>query len=414
MGRLPSTTATLTVCMLIACAPKAGASGELRVVTYNTTTTIRPDVSTVLEAIGAEEVNGLARPIDVLALQEQSDSASDTQQIVDMLNSLYGAGSYDRATLDGDTNGGGRPGLVYNTQTIELLDQATVGIVSDTGQSRHTLRYQLRPIGFDDGLADFYLYNSHYKSGTGSTNQGRRLVEAEAIRADLDRLGDGVAAILAGDYNTRSSSEPSYQELLSVGPGQAFDPIDTPGSWHDDQELKHTHTQAPTADGGSGLIGGGIDDRFDFQLVTGELLDGEGLDYISGSYQVLGNNGSHICCNSDLSTGNGASAEILAALESASDHLPVFADYQLPELMELLAGDFNADKSVDVADYQVWRDGLGTQYTLTDYDDWKLNFGQPAAASQMSDSVASSNVPEPSSLLLILSLAGCLAASRRR
>jgi hypothetical protein len=73
-----------------------------------------------------------------------------------------------------------------------------------------------------------------------------------------------------------------------------------------------------------------MDDRFDFQLVTGEFLDAEGLSYIPNSYHAFGNNGTHVCCNSDLSSGTGASPAVLDALETASDHLPVVADYQLP------------------------------------------------------------------------------------
>jgi hypothetical protein len=65
-------------------------------------------------------------------------------------------------------------------------------------------------------------------------------------------------------------------------------------------------------------VGGGIDDRFDFQLVTGEFLDGEGLDYLGGSYHTFGNDGTHNL-NGDISSGSGASPSILAALETASN-----------------------------------------------------------------------------------------------
>jgi hypothetical protein len=75
-----------------------------------------------------------------------------------------------------------------------------------------------------------------------------------------------------------------------------------------------------------------MDDRFDFQLVTGEVLDGEGFDYLAGSYHAFGNNGTHNL-NGSITTGTGASAIILNALKANSDHLPVVADYQLPAKM---------------------------------------------------------------------------------
>ncbi len=126
-----------------------------------------------------------------------------------------------------------------------------------------------------------------------------------------------------------------YQHLLSSGNGQAFDPINTPGSWNGNTTFKSVHTQSPANTGSLGLTGGGVDDRLDFQLTTGEFLDGEGLSYLSGSYHPFGNNATHTCCNSNIDTGTGASPAVLAALMTASDHLPVVADYQLPALMQV-------------------------------------------------------------------------------
>jgi hypothetical protein len=39
-------------------------------------------------------------------------------------------------------------------------------------------------------------------------------------------------------------------------------------------------------------------------------------------------------------------------------------------------GDFNGDGSVDAADYTVWRNGFGEDYTAQDYVDWKANYGE--------------------------------------
>jgi hypothetical protein len=324
----------------------AAAQAQLRIVTYNTAMantnldiyTARAGLDVVLEAIGDESVGGIAKPIDVLLLQEQQSMSLSGQSIVDLLNNIYGAGIYARSTINGNKsapdNSGGAPGLVYNTQTVELIEEIQFGTVG-TGefqQPRSTLRYHLRPVGYDSS-ADFYAYNSHYKSDTGNINNNRRLAEAQSIRANSDALGDGIHAIYAGDYNIQTSSGDMYQHLLSSGNGQAFDPINTPGSWNGSSAFKSVHTQSPANSGVLGLTGGGVDDRFDFQLTTGEFLDNEGLSYISDSYHAFGNNGTHTCCNSDIDTGTGAAPAVLNALMTASDHLPVVADYQLPAMM---------------------------------------------------------------------------------
>ncbi len=336
------------------------AQGQLRIVTYNTATantmldiyTARAGMDVVLEAIGDELVGGIAKPIDVLLLQEQQSMALSGQSFVDLLNDLYdpiNRTMYQRSVINGAKsfadNSGGAPGLVYNTQSVELIQEIQFGPVGtgEVQQPRATLRYQLRPVGYG-ASADFYAYNSHYKSDTGTTNNNRRLAEGQSIRSNSDGLGDGIHAIYAGDYNIQTSSGTMYQHLLSSGNGQAFDPINTPGSWSSNQfitiqgfpepvDIRHVHTQSPVNSGSLGLTGGGVDDRFDFQLTTGEFLDGEGLSYISGSYHAFGNNGTHTCCNSNINTGTGATPAVLAALMTASDHLPVVADYQLPALM---------------------------------------------------------------------------------
>lgn len=335
-----------------ACFVSSG-QAQLRIVSYNTATantgtqtfTARTGLDTVLEAIGNESVSGIAKPIDVLLLQEQFSMGTSTQSIVDVLNDIYdpiNRTMYARSTLNGiassdfipgsDSGSGGRPGLVYNTQAVDLVDEIRFGTANGSNQARQTLRYQLRPVGYD-AAADFYVYNDHYKAGTSSSDQNRRLIEAQSVRNNADALGQGAHVIYAGDFNIRSSSESMYVELLSAGNGQAFDPINTPGTWHNNSSLRITHTQAPASSGSGGLVGGGVDDRFDFQLTSGEFLDGEGLSYISGSYRAFGNNGSHACCNSSITAGNGAAPNVLSALTTASDHLPVVADYQVPAVL---------------------------------------------------------------------------------
>ncbi len=342
----------LLICLWWACAV-SNARAQLRIVTYNTATantdfdafTARPGSDTVLEAIGNENVGGIAKPIDVLLLQEQHFMATSTQSFVDVLNDIYdpiNRTMYARSNINGAASAdfffegsGGRPGLVYNTQTVELVNEVAFGTANGSNQARQTLRYQLRPAGYDSA-ADFFVFNNHYKAGTSSSDRDRRLIEAQGVRTSADALGEGTHIIYAGDFNVRSSFESSYAELLSAGNGQAFDPIDTPGSWNNSSNptIKRTHTQSPASSSQfPGQVTGGVDDRFDFQLVTDEFLDDEGLSYIPGSYRAFGNNGTHGNFNQAITTGTGAAANVLAALTTASDHLPVVADYQVPAIL---------------------------------------------------------------------------------
>jgi hypothetical protein len=81
----------------------------------------------------------------------------------------------------------------------------------------------------------------------------------------------------------------------------------------------------------------------------------------------------------------------------------------------VLPGDYNHDGSVNAPDYVVWRKGLGTTFTQTDYDVWRAHFGQ-TTLSGSSSATRSAAVPEPSAYVLVLiTLTGfrnCLCARR--
>lgn len=89
------------------------------------------------------------------------------------------------------------------------------------------------------------------------------------------------------------------------------------------------------------------------------------------------------------------------------------SDQALDELFALLPGDYNNDGLVNLADFMVWRDTLGSvgnglaadgngsgAVDGGDYDVWKQHFGTPTAASAVIDTAAA--VPEPNTFVLIL------------
>ncbi|MEJ5260555.1 MAG: hypothetical protein WHS88_10230 [Anaerohalosphaeraceae bacterium] len=320
-----------------------GARGALRIVSYNTCGAVRSGMGTILEAVGNDERNGIVRPVDILLVQEQVSVSTTTQQLVNLLNGIYGAGVYARGTLDGATTGAGRPGVVYNTQTVVLLEEVPVNVPSSDGAARATIRYKFRPVGYSRSEAEFYVYNSHFKAESDSENQNRRATEAGEIRANSDALGEGVHLLYAGDLNLYTASEPAWSVLTAAGPGQAFDPAGMVGNWHDNPAFILVHSQSPvTTERYGGQVTGGMDDRFDFQLVSNEMLDGEGLSFLSGSYRVFGNNGTHQL-NGEITSGSGAAPAVLTALAETSDHLPVVADYQIPAKMTVSVGAIPAE-----------------------------------------------------------------------
>ena len=67
-----------------------------------------------------------------------------------------------------------------------------------------------------------------------------------------------------------------------------------------------------------------------------------------------------------------------------------------------VAGDFNGSGSVDSADYVVWRKGLGTLFTTLDYGVWRAHFGQTAGSGSAAGSFTGIALPEPATMLVLL------------
>jgi hypothetical protein len=191
-----------------------------------------------------------------------------------------------------------------------------------------------------------------------------------------------VSVIYVGDFNLYRSSEPAYQEFLAAGNAQAFDPVNRPGNWSGNSNFVDIFTQAPSANPPLGLDGGGLDDRLDFQLISGELQDGSGLEYRPGSYHTFGNNGSVPVNGSINAAGSTAlpgmpnRVTILNLLTTVSDHLPVVADYTFPTAA---ASVVNRQIFYHRSPSEIFGNGSGNPTTAIDPTKVALLPGQQAA-----------------------------------
>lgn len=307
----------------------------------------------VLEGIGEEIVGSdLAQPLDILALQETTSNPLTVTPIVNGLNTFYGvAGMYSNSSFQAtSTNpngtGNGPNALVYNTRTVQLLASVPVNppagtsLGSASGEYRQVMRYQFAPAGVATNDSNvFYVYVSHYKSGTGTANETARQGEAQIIRSNSAALPPAARILYVGDYNTGVAAEGMYVTLIAPGINQAVDPVNPSGNtnltWDANSSL-NVKTFSPTA----------IHYRDDYQMMTTNVYFGNsgGLALVPGTYHVFGNNGStpylgsvnsgsNTSLNNRLAT-NGpvfiSAAQLYLDLTSASDHLPMVADYTMP------------------------------------------------------------------------------------
>ncbi len=256
--------------------------------------------------------------------------------IVTNLNSYYNglavyAQSPYQATQSGsNSDGNGPSALVYNTTTLNLLASVGVGTPkgSTNGEYRQVVRYEFQPVGATGSTGIFYVYVSHMKSGDTSADATARGEEATIIRNDEVTLPASASVLYTGDLNS-APPEAEFTNFTASGQGEAFDPLNFSTSVQDYSESS-------------------TDLRFrdDYELMTSNVLNDAGaINYVSGTLHVFGNNGttpsgksvnsgSDTALTNDLVQDGGpfiSAPTLYSDLTTASDHLPVVADYSVGE-----------------------------------------------------------------------------------
>ncbi|MGD0813383.1 MAG: PKD domain-containing protein [Verrucomicrobiota bacterium] len=363
----------------------------------------------VLEGIGEEVLgDGVAQPVDVLALEETSGNADTVAPIVAGLNAFYGqynplaSDMYAMAPQGFLTTGTGNGpnAMVYNTKTVQLVATVPVDppggtnqLGSASGEYREVMRYEFAPAGQTPTAAtEFYVYVSHYKASTGSANEQDRYKEAVIIRTNEATLPANARVLYVGDYNPDSgSSETGYQAIIAadspngVSQGQGVDPLNVSGSttidWEDSTTNKTILFMLTEEDYE-------LRYRDDLQVCTTNVYSGAagGLALVGGTYHAFGNNASIAWGSAVTASGNTALATNLAPgspisastlyvdLTNASDHLPVVADYTIPVVQP--GAVFTAEPTSAVAPLTVTFSDASTGIVTN----WLWNFGDGATS----------------------------------
>jgi len=306
----------LLVCLGLTGSALSQSYDTLRVVTYNLlnypgdAAARNPEFRLVVQAVNP----------DLIVVQELTSSSGHSQFLSDVLN--YGQpGTYAAAPFNDGYDSDN--GMYYKTEKLQFIGPQTVLNTA----LRDINGYRLRPVGISADSLDIQIFSAHLKASQGF--EADRAAEAEILRTHLNSLPDGGFFIGSGDFNVYTSTEQGYQNLIESradNSGRLYDPINTPGNWHDNASLASVHTQSPRVRSFGGGATGGLDDRFDFLLLSYNFPTPGGWDYVPGSYTAFGNDGNHFD-DSINALPNTAVPEIIAnALHDATDHLPVFLD----------------------------------------------------------------------------------------
>jgi hypothetical protein len=334
LGRLARLMRWSALALGLSCAAEAQA--QLRVVTYNIVGLAgnQTALRAVISSFHTDNKQGFATPVGLFLFSEVG--TGDAAALLALVNQAAPAGyTYALATFTGsgtEDSASGAQAAIYRTDLITEIPSGHIDL--STGASRNSDRWLFQLNGYTSANARFYVYQSHLKASSGSANVATRLSGVQTLRANCDALGVGVRAFYSGDMNFYTRTESGYQAFIAAGNGAAVDPLGT-ADWTGASNA-WKHTQSPRDILADGLVGGGMDDRFDMMLPTAQLMDGAGIAFITGSYRAVGNDGNHynLAVNSGTNSYFPAelsrSATLATNLFNAADHIPVLMDLQVP------------------------------------------------------------------------------------
>ena len=169
---------------------------------------------------------------------------------------------------------------------------------------------------------------AHPKAGMNYESERRALMQVAMDYVNLHYANDNV--LIMGDFNMYRASETGYQLLTRTYSNSDVlfvDPLANQGGvgeWNNNINFAPFHTQSTRRYSDECFSSGGLDDRFDFILMSDEIYMGfNKIRYVSGSYHAVGNDANHFDQSINQYGNASVPAEVAEALYDGSDHLPV-------------------------------------------------------------------------------------------
>ncbi|MDB5284067.1 MAG: Endonuclease/exonuclease/phosphatase [Bacteroidota bacterium] len=309
----------------------------LRVMTYNVnnygfpSTTGCPTLSAPAKAMWLRTVLDYYNP-DILGLEKMDGSPTSfsTDSIVHKVLDSVCNGCYGHTPFTNVSGYQKENLLYYNKNKLGWISTITIysadNNISDI--NLHRLFYKSPSLSITHDTIFVGVILVHLQSGSGSANQ-----RASEMTGAMTWLDNHVTSprnyIFIGDFNTQSSSESCYQQMVSSSNPNTlfFDPVNQPGNWDNNPLAFANYLTQSTRISDPGDCGAtsGMDDRFDHILCTNNLMQGtDSLQYVSGSYQVIGQDGLHVNkAIIDTPQNSSVPPTVLSALYNMSEHLPV-------------------------------------------------------------------------------------------
>ena len=264
---------------------------------------------------------------DVLVVNEIGSNVSYADRIVNNVLNANGRQGYQHGPLTNYSGGSIANMLFYNSTKLAFHSHFYLTTVN-RDINGYKMYYKTPNLAYGDTVFTTFIL-MHLKAGTGSDNEQKRYSQVVRLMNYLESSGLYGNLCLSGDFNIYGASEDAYQHLIHYSNSlyKFYDPIDVEGEWNNSYSFRQVHTQSTHSDDNGCAASGGLDDRFDFILVSSPVYYGSRkVSYVDGSYTALGNDGNHFNKSINYSTNQAVPSSVADALYNMSDHLPVIMD----------------------------------------------------------------------------------------
>lgn len=257
---------------------------------------------------------------DIITVNEIDDSYYLHEYLLNNVLNINGVTKYQ---LGDPPNNGNSPimnEIYYDSEKFELLSNSAI---PTTYRDIDIFRFN-----YPAKNAELNCVVAHLKAGNDWEDEVERANETNKLMNYLNNNNAEGNYIFSGDFNVYTASEQAFQNLLfhQNEDIRFYDPVNQIGSWNNNSYYAAVHTQS-THTSGNCFSGGGMDDRFDFILISDEVRDGtDKIKYVPGSYQGIGQDGQRFNQTIVYPSNNSVPSNVASALYDMSDHLPVVID----------------------------------------------------------------------------------------
>jgi endonuclease/exonuclease/phosphatase family metal-dependent hydrolase len=274
---------------------------------------------------------------DIFTVNEISSTITVHQHLLDADLNIDGSTKYMKAAQRPVAYSSICSMLFYNSLKLKLKKQSVAqSVVRDINM------YELYYISDDLAQGDtafVICLVAHLKAGNSSEDEATRKIMVDNTMEYLENGYQSANLLFMGDFNYYTAFEPGFQSMTnySVPALRFYDPVDRIGSWNNNDSYSDIHTQSTHTSSNGCASTGGMDDRFDFVLISDEIRDGAShVKYIQDSYHAFGQDGNRFNGYINGSPVNSeVTQEMADALYNMSDHLPVVMKLRVDKTLDI-------------------------------------------------------------------------------